>query len=66
MPRPTDGPKCLSRDKPATTPLFLPVGAKTSFRIWARERRESGPGKPEARNSFKSPPEAGRHGVQLP
>jgi hypothetical protein len=40
MPRPYDGPKDLSRDKPAPTTLFRPDGAKTRFGVWARERRD--------------------------
>ena len=50
MPRPYDGPKCQSRGsafagpmadrKPAPTTLFLSVGAKTSFGVWAREKRD--------------------------
>lgn len=40
MPRPYDGPKCQSRDKPAPTSVFLSVGDKTRLGVWAREQRD--------------------------
>ena len=41
-PRPYDGPKDRTRDKPTPTPLFLTVGTKTRFGVWARAKRVLG------------------------